>query len=70
MIASLVILVLQLKGNVKEPVTSRFETELNGVGDVRPEVMVYLTCVLIGLGGRGVIKTSTKVAEGVPAFTC
>ena len=42
----------------------------NGVGDVGPEVMVYLTCVLIGLGGRGVIKTSTEVAEGVPAFTC
>ena len=61
---------LQLKGDVKEPVTSRFERELNGVGDVGPEVMVYLTCVLIGLGGRGVIKTSTEVAEGVPAFTC
>ena len=30
--------------------------------------MVYLTCVIIGLGGRGVIKTSTEVAEGVPAF--
>ena len=27
MIASLVILVLQLKGDVKEPLTSRFETE-------------------------------------------
>ena len=67
MIASLVILVLQLKGDVKEPVTSPVR---NGVGDVGPEVMVYLTCVLIGLGGRGVIKTSTEVAEGVPAFTC
>ena len=27
--------------------------------------MVYLTCAVIGLGGRGVIKTWTKVAAGV-----
>ena len=27
--------------------------------------MVYLTCVVIGLGGRGVIKTWTEVAARV-----
>ena len=27
--------------------------------------MVYLTCAVIGLGGRGVIKTWTKVAARV-----
>ena len=28
------------------------------VGDVGPDVMVYLTCAVIGLGGRGVIKNT------------
>ena len=32
------------------------------VRDVGPDVMVYLTCATIGLGGRGVIKTWTEVA--------
>ena len=32
------------------------------VRDVGPDVMVYLTCAIIGLGGRGVIKTWTEVA--------
>ena len=27
---------------------------------VGPDVMVYLTCAVIGLGGRGVIKTWTE----------
>ena len=35
------------------------------VGDVVPDVMVYLTCAVIGLGGRGVIKTWTEVAATV-----
>ena len=35
------------------------------VGDVGPDVMVYLTCAVIGLGGRGVIKTWTEVAARV-----
>ena len=28
------------------------------VGDVGPDVMVYVTCAVIGLGGRGVIKNT------------
>ena len=35
------------------------------VGDVGPDVMVYLTCAVIGLGGRGVIITWTEVAARV-----
>ena len=34
----------------------------------RPDVMVYLTCALIGLGGRGVIKTWTEVAARVRLY--
>ena len=34
----------------------------------RPKVMVYLTCAIIGLGGRGVIKTWTEVAAGVRLY--
>ena len=30
--------------------------------------MVYLTCAIIGLGGRGVIKTWTEVAAGVRLY--
>ena len=30
--------------------------------------MVYLTCAVIGLGGRGVIKTWTEVAERVRLY--
>ena len=30
--------------------------------------MVYLTCAVIGLGGRGVIKTWTEVAARVPLY--
>ena len=30
--------------------------------------MVYLTCALIGLGGRGVIKTETEVAARVRLY--
>ena len=30
--------------------------------------MVYLTCAIIGLGGRGVIKTWTEVAAGVHLY--
>ena len=30
--------------------------------------MVYLTCVVIGLGGRGVIKTWTEVAAKVRLY--
>ena len=35
------------------------------VGDVRSDLMVCLTCAVIGLGGRGVIKTWTEVAARV-----
>ena len=38
------------------------------VGDVGPDVMVYLTCAVIGLGGRGVIKTWTEVAARVRLY--
>ena len=38
------------------------------VGDVGPDVMVYLTCAVIGLGGRGVIKTCTEVAARVRLY--
>ena len=38
------------------------------VGDVGPDVMVYLTCAIIGLGGRGVIKTWTEVAARVRLY--
>ena len=38
------------------------------VGDVVPNVMVYFTCVVIGLGGRGVIKTWTEVAAKVRLY--
>ena len=30
--------------------------------------MVYLTCAIIGLGGRGVIKTWAEVAAGVRLY--
>ena len=30
--------------------------------------MVYLTCAIIGLGGRGVIKTWTEVAARVRLY--
>ena len=33
-----------------------------------PDVMVYLTCAVIGLGGRGVIKTWTEVAARVRLY--
>ena len=36
------------------------------MGDIASDVIVYLTCDVIGLGGRGVIKTWTKV----PARVC
>ena len=36
-----------------------------GVG---PDVLVYLTCAVIGLGGRGVIKTWTEVAVRVRLY--
>ena len=32
------------------------------------DVMVYLTCAVIGLGGRGVIKTWTEVAARVRLY--
>ena len=35
---------------------------------VGPDVMVYLTCAVIGLGGRGVIKTWTEVAARVRLY--
>ena len=35
---------------------------------VGPDVMVYLTCAVIGLGGRGVIKTQTEVAARVRLY--
>ena len=38
------------------------------VGDVGPDVMVYQTCAIIGLGGRGVIKTWTEVAASVRLY--
>ena len=41
---------------------------LGDVGDVGPDVMVYLTCAVIGLGGRGVIKTWTEVAARVRLY--
>ena len=47
----------------KEPVTL-FEKSR----DVGPDVMVFLTCAVIGLGGRGVIKTWTEVAARVRLY--
>ena len=41
--------VLQLEGDVKEPVTL-FDKSRGLVGS---DVMVYLTCAVFGLGGRG-----------------
>ena len=38
------------------------------VGDIGPDVMVYPTCAVIGLGGRSVIKTWTKVAASVHLY--
>ena len=38
------------------------------VGDIGPDVIVYLTCAVIGLGGRGVIKTWTEVAARVRLY--
>ena len=35
------------------------------IGDISPDVMVYLTCAVTGLGGRGVIKAWTEVAARV-----
>ena len=47
----------------KEPVTL-FEKSR----DVGSDVMVFLTCAVIGLGGRGVIKTWTEVAARVRLY--
>ena len=38
------------------------------VGDVGPDVMVYQTGAVIGLGGRGVIKTWTEVVASVRLY--
>ena len=38
------------------------------VGDVGPDVMVYQTGAVIGLGGRGVIKTWTEVAASLRLY--
>ena len=38
------------------------------VEDIVPDVIVYLTCAVIGLGGRGVIKTWTEVAATVRLY--
>ena len=38
------------------------------VGDIGTDVIVYLTCAVIGLGGRGVIKTWTEVAARVRLY--
>ena len=48
---------------MKEPVTLFEKTR-----ERRPDVMVYLICALIGLGGRGVIKTWTEVAARVRLY--
>ena len=48
-------------GDVKESMTL-FEKRWGRIG---PDVMVYLTCAVIGLDGRGVIKTWTEVAVRV-----
>ena len=38
------------------------------VADVVPDVVVYLTCAVMGLGGRGVIKIWTEVAARVRLY--
>ena len=43
-------------------------TLLERVGGMGPNVMVYLTCAVVGLGGQGVIKTWTKVAARVHLY--
>ena len=38
------------------------------MGDIGTDVIVYLTSAIIGLGGRGVIKTWTEVAARVRLY--